>query len=594
MSVNVKTVLLNDSRLDWSDVAEFGVFTGPQSSTYLSYQSQDVSSLSQQLYVLTFPSEITCCQKDWLLDMTLTFQLTCTSGASSPSFLWGLDTALNSYPLHRLMTQLQLTINGNSTADQKSFTNQFYFNCLDSQENKYYEDSTPNALDKYLYYYDAQGQIDNVLSANNNPVAAGKDKCRNRGSFRILGTSTTYPVTENAFLPTNAAITTAYVKVRCIERLEIPPLTMAKPVDMSAFFGIINASVTISLNNGANCINTSRIDPNGTRTNTGNPTNYPTSCALYAINESNLRLAFISPKPVSGRSMPVVCYQPYSYVLPYITSFTPPALGGGTTTVVSRSCQFNSIPDKIAVFAPYVPNASKGIADSDSFYGIESISIMFDNTAGICSQMSSYQLWVASVDSGSTQTFEEWQGTCIRYDATNSTPKVVQTVGSMLILDFAKYVTISPSFLAPSSTGSFNFQVSVTLKNNLVSGRSTNPTTSDLVVLTLSSGIAAISSGTTLFSTSLLSRQEVLSCIERDGEKPLTRDEVSRYIGGGVSGGFAFDNLLGHLGKVASKLLRPMVGRVAESLAKSDSSVDKLLSHGLRKLASGDGKKKRH
>jgi hypothetical protein len=528
----------------------------------------------------------------WYWDCTFTLAVPCLikdESLGGNAFAFGKDIALQSYPLHRLMSQLQLSLNNNSSTDLKRYTNPFYFNGLDSNINKFYDGATPCALDNVLYFSDASGTSFNVVD-DGEAVSAGKHSLPHRGaSACVLGVSTALPVVEGTFDTQIDGATTCYVKVRCIERLQISPLMFSKDgMNNSGLYGLINASVVINLNSGSNLLSTTLISPNGDVV--GDPTAYPTSCSLYSVESSDLRLTYLTPKP--SVLLPPVCYVPYYNLLNYITPFTPPSVGT-STTITSKSLQLNMIPDRLMVCCPYVASDSKGIADSDSFFEITGVSIMFNNTAGLLSQASQHQLWYYSSESGSTQEWLKFSGKRNVYDTVADATTAVKTSGSILFLDLGKIVAIQEVYASSGSLGAYNIQITLTIKNNLDSGRSDVPSSCDMIIATMNSGFCAVSSGTTTFALGLLTKSEVLACLEEaQNHHPVYRDDM-RLLGGGVSGGDIFGNLLGHLGTLANKIAKPVAHFIANKLEKSDSQVDKMLSHGLKKLA-GDGRHKKH
>ena len=165
---------------------------------------------------------------------------------------------------------------------------------------------------------------------------------------------------------------------------------------------------------------------------------------------------------------------------------------GQSGDIQSTNIQLNCVPDKLIIFARRIV-ANLTCCDTDSYLSINSISINWNNQAGLLSSFSKEQLYRASVASGlANLTWEEFNGlttSVAGYAAPqsgisesrhwycgvgarsvlggdNSTPvdsypgfKSIPTTGSILVLNFADVIQLTEEYYAPGSLGSFNLQL---------------------------------------------------------------------------------------------------------------------------------------
>lgn len=288
--------------------------------------------------------------------------------------------------------------------------------------------------------------------------------------------------------------------------------------------------------------------------------------------------------------------------VPYVTTQSTPAIpsaggntnpAGKTFTVTTNSIQLNAIPDKLIIYVPYVPVAQKGMFDTDSYYVVDGVSIVFNNQVGILSQATQYQLWEMSAKT-TAQTWEQFSGRAmLAANETDAIPRQAKTSGSILCFDFGTDIPIAESYLAPGSLGAFNLLVNLSLTSLLDPQRSTIPTSCDIVLITQNSGVCAFQNGTTLYSIGPLSRAAVLECQDRQSE-PVFRSDL-RVVGAGMSGGAGLMSAVkSFLGPVAKSLVKSLGSRLREGVEKKASEgsvVDKGISEAMKAI--GLGKKHR-
>ena len=309
-----------------------------------------------------------------------------------------------------------------------------------------------------------------------------------------------------------------------------------------------------------------------------------TAPTLTGLNIINTRLIFnfLTPKPsdlLAARNV-----VPYWEMPRYIKSscltnlnsaaYTPNQAGLVSPTypselIQSQSLQLNQVPDKLIVFfRPTNPTTF----DTNRSLIIDRVSINWNNQSGILASATQDQLWRYSVEAGSTQTWEEFSGVLNSYSAvagingpqyfptsgtaitTNLFKQASPSVGSYLMLDFAKHINITEDYYAPGSLGNFNLQFSVTASSNC----QTTLGQMDLVIITVLSGVFVTEKGQSATYTGVLTKDDVLSAAAM---KPESDADARRMVGG-----FSFTKGL--------DFARKAVGNVAKygDLAKAASS----------------------
>ena len=221
---------------------------------------------------------------------------------------------------------------------------------------------------------------------------------------------------------------------------------------------------------------------------------------------------------------------------------TATILTKATATLTSQSLQLNQIPDLLLICVRK-PMSSQTWYDSSSFLTIKSISMSFNNTAGILSSANQQQLYNISYRNGSAQSFYEFAGNArnnytgvadaITGDVTYTSELVgrgaeVGTIGSLLVLN-PVYDFNLPSYLSNSSLGQYNLYFTIEVTNQ--SGVDViNP---EICVVTINSGIFTTQLGTSIINTGILTKEDVLRTKEQKPSMDTT--DYRRYVGGNLA-----------------------------------------------------------
>ncbi len=172
--------------------------------------------------------------------------------------------------------------------------------------------------------------------------------------------------------------------------------------------------------------------------------------------------------------------------------------------------------------------------DTSSFYGIDGISINFNNQSGILSSANVQELYALSLKNGSSQTYPEFFSVAQVNNNATGKPTPVYTQGSMLVLNPSLDFGLE-SMLSASSGGQFGIQFSI----NVVNNTNADITSVEICMITINSGTFTTEMGTSNTQTGVLTREQVLTT---KTQEPVAMDtnENSAMVGGSLS------NIRGH------------------------------------------------
>jgi len=577
-SSDFEKVLIRDERLDCHDAIPFAVYRSGSNVTVATFNAISESA-SSMVFNVQVPSETTVIDRRIIWESTLDFDVTFKSSASAsgnkvPCCEYGLKQAFCNWPLHSLCNTQQATINNNSvtlnTADILPALARFH----DMRELQRYNGMSPTKPDNFQNYSDALGSINNVLSSALN-VAMENDYAP-RGALDVAVswlTSGNIAISDNEqAIPSGSGVTCTYhVRATLREPLLMSPFLYAHPFyNGQGFYGLQNLNFVFNLNAASaglwRCMDNSAYAPN-TLYDVSQPQFLPTITNFVPTN-SRLIFNFLTPKPsdlLAARNV-----VPYWEMPRYLRSAAVPATTVGYvpsqagtkptaityTPIQSQSLQLNQVPDKLIVF--FRPQQQDRTAFmSDRSLIINRIAINWNNQSGILASATQDQLWRYSVESGSIQSWEEFSGV---YNigkpglalpsgsgpaaGGNIFSQLVPTVGSYLMLDFAKHINITEDYYAPGSLGNFNLQFTVDVgsNNRQISGAM------DMVIITVNSGLFVTEKGQSATYTGILTKDDVLSAAAM---KPVSDAEARRLVGGLNIG--ALLNTAGKVGRTISK-----------------------------------------
>lgn len=574
-------VLVRDERLDCHPSIPFAVYKSGQNVTVATFNAISANS-SSHTYNIQVPSETTIIDRRVIWDSVVNFQVNFKivtlpdDPESVPLMSFGRTEGLSPWPLHSLCTTQQVTINNNSVSINMNDVLPAIVKLGDDRDVEKYNGTAMELGDVYANYSE-------TAFLNNNPLNGYQytsfDDCyKGRGTTAeyaiqaiFRNGSITQTLSANNFAAewdndgTDTAlaegdVVSIVVVARLREPLIISPFIYTHPEhNGQGMYGVQNLNFVFNLNFSQS----SGFFRSGLATAEDNPAtgaavveNYtmtiPTNSQLYPAftnSGSQLIFNFLSPKPsdmLSARNvvpyweMPRYLLQlsnssltPVSAPAPNQNTSSGALIGVNSQTLPSQSIQLNQIPDKLIIFVRR-NKAERDPTYTDMVLPIEKISINFNNQSGILASATTDQLWRYSVESGSNQTWEQFQGRCaiggtLGPNAAGDYPYQcslqVPTVGSYLMLEMGRHIQITEDYYAPGSLGNFNLQFNVTV-NNYSGYEFTN---AELVLITVNSGIFVTEKGQSATYTGVLTKDDVLSAASGPS---MNHSSLLRMMGG--------------------------------------------------------------
>jgi hypothetical protein len=519
MSSDFSTVLVKDDRIGAiTSSVKYGVYKSGSNVTTASYNAisgADAVNPSTVVFSLQVPSESVVVDRRVKFASTVEFTVSCVTAdipGGQASFNWAASDGLGPFPLHSLFSSMNVTINNNSVSVQQQELQAAIMQMQDSEYYKRWGGGAPNKKDVLQQYSQSYGSIissiggfDNVADTDSQP----------RGSWNILSVTTA-----------NVGANTIHtVRIELMEYLMVSPFIWDDTHNPAGLLGVQTLNFQFQLGALSRFFRTANLSSQGAALNK----------SLTGVTLLNPRLIFQFLSLHADEQIPSRNVVPYmEYPLYKTRSSTQvvqlPAADAQTGAVVappyeivSNTFSLNQIPDKLIIYVRK-PFSTLTNNDADAFLPINNISISFNNSQGILSGADQYTLWQMSVESGSNQSWQEFRGFATVPQIGNNVPSRVSTIGSCLVLDMAKCVQISDSFLAPGSVGQFSLQITVRGYNNFPVA-----ITPELTVVCVNSGLFVCDRGQSTSFSGLLQKSLVL---DASAKQPYTEGDVERLIGG--------------------------------------------------------------
>jgi len=150
--------------------------------------------------------------------------------------------------------------------------------------------------------------------------------------------------------------------------------------------------------------------------------------------------------PDMTQPLPSLQVLPYQSCNEYVRELSP-ILAGATSTVFSDTIRLSQVPRFVYLFARR-NEATSTYETSDSFLGIDNVSIQWNNEAGLLSSATKQDLFEMSSRNGCNLSYPAW----------------TKYRGSVLALEMGKDIGLVDG-LAPSVNGQFTLQAQVTFRN---------------------------------------------------------------------------------------------------------------------------------
>lgn len=392
-----------------TDQVRYAVIKGGANMTCAQYNAigsgGDTGFKSNIVFNVQVPSQETLVARQALIESTLNFSITATPVSvdadvegSGYVFNYGGVDGFSPFPFHALVNSTQWTINNNTISQNTRDLLAVLVRLHDKRYLQRYNGMTPTMFDVYGNY----SQI--PASAKNKPFGSFSEQSYDndllpRGALPIVITSGVN------FLAVAAGSRTITLTIKVTEPCMLSPFVFAGD-EGQAMYGIQNFNATYNLSSAVG--NVIRFGGDVAARYTVAPV-----VTFVGAIEPRLLLQYLTPHP--SDLLPSRNVLPY-YELPrYLTSVAP-IVAGATSRIVSSSLQLNQVPDKLYICVSRAIDQRLN-TDADSFLPIKSISINWNNAAGILSSATQQDLWRMSVENSINMSWAEWSGETIPLSA---------------------------------------------------------------------------------------------------------------------------------------------------------------------------------
>lgn len=542
---DIQKLAVFDQRIVQSG-AKYAVDKGALSVTNAPYQAIAASG-SQMTFNINVPSQNVFIDRavDWSAQCFLQCQVAVDNlvfpfSPSQPVMVFGRDCALAAFPLHELTQTISATINDTSVVINTDTVLHEVLRLTDYKKNRLIR-QCPTMLDKYGNYNDS-------YLAVNSPLASYLDATESaevpNGAwwnvqftlptgldigatpFYVSGGVTVncvngIPVRTNPIPGPEPAAYPIFFKFFSTEKLVLSPFIFAAACEWeTGLFGINNIQLVMNMKQTQDRV--LRRTSGAGRTITAVQYNTGASGGPYALTKLNVQ--FLTPSldiPLPPKSI-----VPYMEFPRYVSSYTNlNMLPNTSTSLQSQNIVLPQIPDFLVI---YVKPAVYANEDSDYYLPITSISLNFDNFAGLLSSHTTEQLYSMAVHNGLDMDFNEWRGKAQSARAGAGLAGlpglggVIQTVGGFLVLKPGQDFALQ-SGQAAGLIGNFTLQFNLGIENN-----STVTVSPVLYVITANSGFFESLGGSSRVIKGVLSEADII------GAEPVeTRDSLTRMVGNG-------------------------------------------------------------
>jgi hypothetical protein len=600
MSADIEKMAVFDSRIVQSR-PKYAVEKGALSLTNAPFNAI-AATASQHTYNIYVPSENVYVDRaiEWssTVYMTYAVQLESVEGRQGQAVVvQGRDWSLCAFPLNAMCSTQSATINDTTAVINTQDVLYEVLRLTDYKKNRL-QRTCPTMLDKYMYYADADGAVNNPIGPytfssessempngafynvvytdpNGNPLGTsangGNDPafpgalygCVN-GIPVINGlNSQTFPAVPinlgTSVCPTpgldsnyeNQALTgnnvPIYFRWRSTEKLVLSPFVFSDCHEWdTGLFGINNIQLVMNLQAPTRLV---RSNYTYGRDIQQNSIAFFNGSGGTPFSRSVVNCLFLTPSldvPLPPKSV-----VPYMEFPRYITQYQNGYLEAGATgQIQSQTITLPQIPD---LFIIYVKNAATPVAPNNNSYasyegdwrfplassidGVNNpLTINFDNFSGLLSSVTAEQLYAMSVKNGLDMDWNEWIGIAKNGDAVpqQNNPGVR---GDQLATA-GGILVLKPSQDITLQTGQAPSLVgNFTFQFNItVKNNSANTAVPQLFVITANSGFFETIRGSSRIIKGVLSEQDIISA-------PLaptaTRDMLQRHVGAGMMGSMA-------------------------------------------------------
>ena len=468
----IEPVTIIDPIIDLNEKVHYGILRSGNRHTYKTFVSTSYSN-SSAVFSAPPPNQKIILDRLIYLKQPVTIAFTGTA-ADQSLLLSGYD-AFRAYPLSSCIETLEVDINdvtlSINMADVIKPLLQYHNNCRKLGERL--QSMTPTQMDQSQTY-------DQLANSNRNPLNSYVDGVD--GAYMGRGA---FPMTVSSNGAASASITATLT-----EPLMISPLMFGMNDNQDGFVGVQTFTCTVNWKNDLSYMWSHSDAGGGTLTD-----------ITVTLGQPSLLFHYITP-PITMNISPMNQY-PLLIIDRYPTDANAAVAAGGSTTLSSSNINLNSIPRMMYIFARK-RNSDLTFTDTDSYFGIDSISVNWNNNAGLLSEASKQRLYQISVKNGVNMNWMQWSAEPSHYLG-NGVDNSIGGTGSILALEFGTDIGLRDDE-APGLLGNYQLQLDLEVTN-----RSPDSITPTLYIITHSEGVFTIDNARSFKQIGILTKDDILT-----------------------------------------------------------------------------------
>jgi hypothetical protein len=527
-----KLVNLVDAGLeDIANEITLPVICASPSNTFQNFNALTVSKTQVQ-FNIQIPSLATTFKRDVLVQskcrLKIDFEGGSTAGywkADQLIFSYGLSNALQAFPFNSSFSTIQSGINNSNITLSSRDVLPALLKMSNYEEMAKTNSLCPSLVDSFYYNYaDGISSNSNVLGNYSSSTLA--KEYQPRGVFPVTITDVNgveLPFSIKADNNGTNQYPSIYLEFVTTEPiLFLSPFSSGVSVNQANFLGISGLTMTFTISAGAG----NYMMSNASYATKADDTIIKTisNVELIEITECKALFNFQTiPAQLYDKILPknVLNYNQYTC---YPTSNNAVINANVQKKVLqSTNLQLNQIPSKILI---YVKQNDKTSYDSNSFMVINELNVSFASKTGLLSGITQQQLYNLSIKNGLQMNYYEFSGEGVSAKSDGSISKVA-TIGSIVVLDPASDLSLEPQY-SNMSGGQFNFSFTISVSNQ--SNQAITPT---IYIVCVNSGIFITENGQSIFTTGMLSQEQVLETKSKNAITD-THTYEKQIVGGSI------------------------------------------------------------
>lgn len=520
MSSEINTILVSDPRISRisSDI-HVAVKEGPASCVVQGYKTNSNSN-STTLFNVNVPSENTLVDRNLRINGTIHLTLEIkTDGEIAQDTFTVVPAA---FPLNQALQSASLTLNNSKVSVQSADILNVITKQYEQRFLSKHIQTTPSYVDKYFGV-----ATDAMNGVHTSGWGCGIENAEKDSDTTGRGDSDltlAFYTADGALVPAGeqlAAGTTFYVQLELnVSEPILGMPTLEFKEDEASFMGINSLELVLQYNDFKNVFNCKLDIVQSVIAGS----KYGAATDLFLTDDTKLMTRQMSLHPSQYAKLNTKSVLPFDEFIAYKSSIDLPADGQAISQVSTQVISMRQVPDKIYVLIRPQYRAQKQIWSNNLMFPITSVNIVFNNKAGLLSEMTQKELYQMSRRNGSQQSWNEFRG-----KVRDGNRNLFTSLGSIVVIDPVRDLGLD-DILSSGSLGQFGFQAMVSA-DEIYNISNSEVGSMELVVIASYGGTMITQQGSSMTMSGLLTKSSVLEAKE-NSKSAIDFEALSELSGG--------------------------------------------------------------